>query len=253
VTKRGNSFGSSVRSGDSVPLLEDIRRSVAVLKPSVGEGPSFLPDWELPQEAECETSLAGSRRGLRPQLRVGETILRGLKCQRQVVGVLHCEPGEEAQVDFFRGAPTLHPHIHSLITEGVFTPEGEFLALPVPATSLLADIEERFRRSLLQRLNRAERLSEAFLNNLFGWNPSGFSVYSNQLVFDDEPDRLERLTRYLTRAPIAVDAVRTDDDACVEVTTPHQSVTGDTVLQLDPLDWIHAICQQTIPGGVASK
>jgi len=81
----------------------------------------------------------------------------------------------------------------------------------VPAASLLADIEERFRRLLLQRLNRAERLSEAFLNNLLGWNPSGFSVDANQLVFDDEPDRLERLARYLTRAPIAVDAVRTDD------------------------------------------
>ena len=82
-------------------------------------------------------------------------------------------------------AANFHPHIHSLITEGVFTPEGEFLALPVPATSLLADIEERFRRLLRQRLNRAERLSEAFLNNLLGWNPSGFSVYANQLVFTE--------------------------------------------------------------------
>ena len=139
------------------------------------------------------------------------------------------------------------------MTEGVFTPEGEFLALPATAASLLADIEERFRRLLRQRLNRAERLSEAFLNNLLGWNPSGFSVYANQLVFVDEPDRLERLARYLTRAPIAVDAVRTDDDARVEVTTPHQSVTGDIVLQLDPLDWIHAICQQILPWASPSK
>jgi len=97
---------------------------------------------------------------------------------------------------------------------------GGGVSCSAAAASLLADIEERFRRLLLQRLNRAERLSEAFLNNLLGWNPSGFSVYANQLVFDDEPDRLERLARYLTRAPIAVDAVRTDDDARVEVTTP---------------------------------
>ena len=55
----------------------------------------------------------------------------------------------------------------------------------MPAASLLADIEERFRRLLLQRLNRAERLSEAFLNNLLGWNPSGFSVYAHQLVFTE--------------------------------------------------------------------
>jgi transposase len=32
--------------------------------------------------------------------------VRVLKPHRQWVGVLHCEPGEEGQVDFFRGAPT---------------------------------------------------------------------------------------------------------------------------------------------------
>lgn len=32
--------------------------------------------------------------------------VRGLKLQRPLVGVMHCEAGEEAQVDFFRGAPT---------------------------------------------------------------------------------------------------------------------------------------------------
>lgn len=35
--------------------------------------------------------------------------IRTLKRTRQVVGVFHSAPGEEAQVDFFRGAPTLDP------------------------------------------------------------------------------------------------------------------------------------------------
>ncbi len=34
---------------------------------------------------------------------------RGLQKTRQVVGVFHSAPGEEAQVDFFHGAPTLKP------------------------------------------------------------------------------------------------------------------------------------------------
>jgi transposase len=34
---------------------------------------------------------------------------RQLRKQRRVVGVMHSAPGEEAQVDFFQGAPTLHP------------------------------------------------------------------------------------------------------------------------------------------------
>jgi transposase len=35
--------------------------------------------------------------------------VRGLKLSRPLVGVMHCEAGEEAQVDFFQGAPTLDP------------------------------------------------------------------------------------------------------------------------------------------------
>ena len=65
--------------------------------------------------------------------------------------------------------------------------------MPVPATSLLTDIEERFRCLLLTRLHRAERLSEHFMNKLMQWNPSGFSVYAEQLVFDHEPQRLDKL------------------------------------------------------------
>jgi len=35
--------------------------------------------------------------------------VRRLRKSRRVVGVFHTAPGEEAQVDFFQGAPTLHP------------------------------------------------------------------------------------------------------------------------------------------------
>lgn len=137
-----------------------------------------------------------------------------------------------------------HPHIHCLVTEGVFTPQGEFLPLPKPANSILKDIEERFRHLLLERLHRAERLSEEFMNRLLQWNPSGFSVYAEQLVWDDEPQRLEKLARYLTRAPVRVDGVSQTQDSRVLLTTPPDPLTGETLLFLDSLDWVHAICQQ---------
>ena len=39
----------------------------------------------------------------------------------------------------------------------------------------------------------------------------------------------------------------------VRVMTPPHPRTGNTILVLDALDWIHAVCQQIIPGGVAPK
>ncbi len=114
----------------------------------------------------------------------------------------------------------------------------------MPATYRLADIEERFRHLLLKRLHRAERLSEEFMNKLLEWSPSGFSVHAGQLVHDDEPEKLEKLASYLTRAPIKLGSISETAEGRVSVTTPPHPLTGNTVLLLDPLDWIHALCQQ---------
>ncbi len=153
-------------------------------------------------------------------------------------------PGVVSSIQTFGSFANFQPHTHSLVTEGVFTPLGEFLPLPVPATYITKDIEDNFRKMLLERLHRAERLSEDFMNKLLQWNPSGFSAYAGQLVFDDEQQKLEQLARYLTRAPIRLGAITQANDGRVSVTTPPHPLTGSTVIHLDVLDWIHAICQQ---------
>ncbi len=53
-------------------------------------------------------------------------------------------------------AAHFNPHCHRLFTEGAFTPQGESVPLPTPATYRPADIEERFRQLLLCRLHRPE-------------------------------------------------------------------------------------------------
>jgi hypothetical protein len=153
-------------------------------------------------------------------------------------------PGVVNSIQTFGSFANFQPHCHCLVTEGVFTPLGEFFPLPVPATYIIKDIEENFRKILLERLHRAERLSEDFMNKLLQWNPSGFSAYAGQLVFDDEQKKLEQLARYLTRAPIRLGAISQANDGRVSIATPPHPLTGSTVINLDVLDWIHAICQQ---------
>jgi hypothetical protein len=138
-------------------------------------------------------------------------------------------------------AASFHPHLHGLVTEGGFDRDGDFLPLPLLDTSA---IEELFRRLLLARLHRAERLSEEFLEKLLAWSPSGFSLEATQLVMPDEPGRLERLARYLTRAPLRIDTVEQDREGRIRISTPPDPSTGATVRVLDPLDWIHAVTNQ---------
>ncbi len=94
--------------------------------------------------------------------------------------------------------------MHALVTDGAFTKGGEFLQLPHFDARL---VEEVFRRRVLQRLHRAERISEEFLGSLLGWVHSGFSVHGEQTVPTDDLQGTERLARYLTRGPLPLDVV----------------------------------------------
>jgi hypothetical protein len=82
------------------------------------------------------------------------------------------------------------------------------------------------------------------MEKLLAWSPSGFSLNATQLVMPDEPQRLERLARYLTRAPVRIDAVEQHDQGHIRISTPPDPATGATERILDPLDWIHAVTTQ---------
>ena len=101
-----------------------------------------------------------------------------------------------------------------------------------------------FRHLVLDALHEARRLSETFRDSLRSWVRSGFSVYAQQVVLPEDHQAIERLARYVTRAPIRLDALRPLPTGQVAVHTPPDPRTGATELVLHPLDWIHAITTQ---------
>ena len=60
-------------------------------------------------------------------------------------------------------------------------------------------MEHRFRRLVLVR---AQRLSEAFRERLLSWEHSGFSVHAGEAIEAKQRESLERMGRYMTRAPV---------------------------------------------------
>jgi hypothetical protein len=150
-------------------------------------------------------------------------------------------PGVVISIQTFGSFANFHPHLHALATDGAIGPDGTFLSLPELNPQL---IEEVFRRLVITRLHAAERLSEEFRDSLLSWPRSGFSAHAEQIVQPDDTDPLERLARYLARAPMPIDAVEATDEGEVRIATPPDPRTGKQELRLDPLDWIHALCQQ---------
>ena len=120
----------------------------------------------------------------------------------------------------------------------VFTRDGQFLPLPVPDPAAVMEV---FRRLFLERLHRAERLSETFMHNLLSWAHPGFSVFAGPPVDGAAVASLESQSRYITRPALAMDALEKLDDGTLSLETPPDGRTGATRVVLDPLAWIHRI------------
>jgi hypothetical protein len=131
-----------------------------------------------------------------------------------------------------------NPHCHGLVSDGAFSPKGEFLPLPSLDTSAVMQL---FRRLLLLRLHQAERLSESFMQNLLSWVHSGFSVFAGPPVEAAEIASLESQARYISRPVLAMDALEKLDDGSLVLETPPDPRTGATSITLDALEWIHRI------------
>jgi hypothetical protein len=137
-------------------------------------------------------------------------------------------------------AANFHPHVHALITDGAFHPDGTFERLSYWDSSALTEV---YRRLVLAALRREHRLSEEFHRLLLSWVHSGFSVHVGPVILPDDGDSLEHVGRYITRAPLKIDALR-ETARSVVVRTPYDPRTGQRDLELDPLELIHRLCQQ---------
>jgi hypothetical protein len=134
-----------------------------------------------------------------------------------------------------------HPHLHVIVTAGVFTEDARFHPVVWPAE---AELEQRFQRTFLRDLERAGRLRPETRERLLAWTHSGFSVKTAQHVAAGEHARLERLARYATRVVVGAGAVRRSGHGRVQIETPPDPGSGQTVLELDALEFVHAVCQQ---------
>jgi len=69
-------------------------------------------------------------------------------------------------------------------------------------------------------------------------------VYGRQVAHADEPGKLERLARYIARAPFALGKIHVLAKDRVRVDTPPDPKTGATHVEMDVLEFIHRVTTQ---------
>ncbi len=94
-----------------------------------------------------------------------------------------------------------HPHLHMLVTDGGFRPDGTFVRLPLHDVAILT---EAFRRAVLKLFVKRELMDVETAQGMLAWPHSGFHVHDGVCVAADERDFAVRLARYCARNPVAL-------------------------------------------------
>jgi hypothetical protein len=89
-----------------------------------------------------------------------------------------------------------HPHVHMLVSNGLFIPSGLFYCMP-PVD--LQTLEELFREHVLGFLVAKGKLDPVFAQKLRAWRHSGFGVHNGKVIAKDDRAGLERVAQYIAR------------------------------------------------------
>jgi hypothetical protein len=112
------------------------------------------------------------------------------------------KPGILMTQHSFSSDLSFHPHWHIIVSDGVFTPEGDFIPLWNWDTQALL---EDLRTSILRAFVRWSKLSPEVARNLQEWEleRSGFSCFLSPVIPEGDKEGLARLIRYLFRSPVS--------------------------------------------------
>jgi len=94
-----------------------------------------------------------------------------------------------------------HPHIHAIVTEGVFHKGGHF----VPVDSVLLDRAiEIWRGKVFDIFFEAGLMDLEDIGAMMSWKHSGFSIDTSVRIAADDHDAMKRLVEYIARCPFSL-------------------------------------------------
>ena len=117
-----------------------------------------------------------------------------------------------------------HPHLHMLVTDGGFRPDGTFVRLPLHDVTTLT---EAFRRAVLELFVKRELMDVETAHGMLNWPHSGFHAHDGVWVAADDTEFALRLARYCARNPVALSRMEYDEQDSA-VTYHSDKSTGPT-------------------------
>jgi len=125
---------------------------------------------------------------------------------QHAAGDRHSVPGMIASLQSYGDDPSrFHPHLHSLVSEGLVSRAGAFVPVPSPDPACLVEL---FRHKLVKALLAREKISPRLVEIMGNWVHPGFSVFQGERIDPDDHQARRRLAGYMVHPPIALERLR---------------------------------------------
>jgi hypothetical protein len=124
-----------------------------------------------------------------------------LEVYRAVLDRPHAVPGMVTAIHTFGELVHWHPHLHALVTDGAFAPDGTFIPLsPIDAEPF----EKLWQKKVFDLLLKHHKIDESLVVRMGSWRHTGFSVHHGVRLQAQDTDGRERLAQYMLRCPFSL-------------------------------------------------
>jgi hypothetical protein len=144
-------------------------------------------------------------------------------------------PGMVAVIQTFGSSLKWNPHIHAIVTRGVFLEDRSWQPIPY-VDSRKAELV--FRHKVLGLLRNRELITHERVELLLSWRNSGFGVHNRTTVYPQDSEGLHKLACYLMRPPVNLSRIRYHQDSQLFFYEPKAGQEVDDEALVDPLEFL---------------
>ncbi|MFQ5973878.1 MAG: transposase [Alphaproteobacteria bacterium] len=157
------------------------------------------------------------------------------------VDIPAARPGMVTVIQTVGAALHWHPHIHAIVSRGVWHDGGEWTPLPYVDPQ---QAELLFRHKVLHLLQQRGLLGDERIDLLLSWRHSGFAVHNHTTVYPQDTEGLHRLACYLLRPPVCLARLHLLADSNEVRYVPKPGHDRATAAVMDPLEFVARVITQ---------
>lgn len=149
-------------------------------------------------------------------------------------------PGIILSTQTFGNLLVWHPHIHCLVSDGVFDEECNFHPIPVIDKNKAKII---FREKIFAELKANNRISDSLIKSMRNWSHSGFSVDNSVKIEEDNFDAMARLAQYIVHTSFSQEKIKFIEDTGSIIYKSNMHLGKKRNFEvLDAIEFLHRVC-----------